>query len=95
MRAARLRGGAAPGPSSPGKRGARSGSHRKATAHSAFDWLRPLPRIPPPSPTLPQTAADVSVAMGYDFNSPGGGSSNSHGFKLNFDVRELNLVCRI
>ncbi|KAI8474038.1 MAG: hypothetical protein J3K34DRAFT_156760 [Monoraphidium minutum] len=38
-----------------------------------------------------ETAADVSVSMQHDFGSDGGGN----GFKLNFDVRELNLVCRL
>lgn len=33
--------------------------------------------------------------MGYDFNDSGGGGTGSNGFKLNFDVRELNVVCRI
>ncbi|KIZ05714.1 hypothetical protein MNEG_2246 [Monoraphidium neglectum] len=38
-----------------------------------------------------ETAADASVSMQHDFNSEQAGS----GFKLNFDVKELNLVCRI
>lgn len=44
------------------------------------------------SPPYRQTAADVSVSMQHDFNS---GQQGGSGFKLNFDVRELNLVCRI
>lgn len=38
-----------------------------------------------------ETAADVSVAMQHDF----GDQSGQNGFKLNFDVKELNLICRI
>ena len=50
-------------------------------------------RVPAARPTFTpaQTAADLSVAMQHDFGDGG----NQNGFKLNFDLRELNLVCRL
>ncbi|GBF87817.1 hypothetical protein Rsub_00528 [Raphidocelis subcapitata] len=38
-----------------------------------------------------ETAADVGVAMQHDFNN----DSNTSGLKVNFDIRELNLVVRV
>ena len=56
---------------------------------TARNHARVLPGRPLRPP--PQTAADVSVSMQHDFNSQQGGG----GFKLNFDVKELNAVIRI
>jgi hypothetical protein len=63
-------------------------------AASLACW-RPRCRAPPLARALtapaPQTACDVSVAMQHDFDQQEGAS----GLKVNFDIRELNLLVRM
>jgi hypothetical protein len=55
----------------------------------------PNPSVPRPAyrifqPPSPKAAADVSASMQLDLSG-----QTSSGFKLNFDIKELDLVCRI
>jgi hypothetical protein len=58
--------------------------------------VRPTFRPPPPRPphthTKTKAAADASVAMQHDFADD---RAVQGGFRLNLDVRELNLVLRV